>query len=79
MRDSSTLDFVTLRDGAAAIEASGWSQSEIADELGVHRSAASRAPRTTDPKLQELQTRIIECLTPYLIERHVMFRAHRVE
>jgi predicted transcriptional regulator len=78
MRDGSTLDYAALRDEArSAIDASGKSQSEVADDLGVHRSAVSRALKTAGPKFQELQRRIIEGLTPYRIERRVSFKAHR--
>ena len=74
----SKLDFDALRaEAMAAPEACGRTQTEIAGELGVHRSAVSRAVKTVGPKFQDLQRRIIEHLTPYRIERRVVFEARR--
>ena len=80
MRDGTELDFEELRAQAqAAIESAGRTQSEVAEALGVHRSAVSRALHTAGPKFQELQRRIIRLLTPYRINRHVYFKAERDE
>lgn len=78
MRDGTELDFEELRaETAAAVDESAESQAAVARELGVHRSAVSRAVKETGPRLQELQRRILRHLTPYRIERHVYFKAHR--
>jgi len=78
MRDGTELDFEGLRkEAAAAVEDAGRSQSEVARELDVHRSAVSRAVKESGPRLSELQRRIIRHLTPYRIERRVTFKAHK--
>ena len=78
MRDGTEMDFNALRaEAEQALEASGHTQSDVADALDVHRSAVSRALKTSGGKFQELQRRIIEHLTPYQIERRVSFKAHR--
>ena len=78
MRDGTEMDFDALRaEAARAVEASGHTQSDVAGALDVHRSAVSRALKTSGGKFQELQRRIIEHLTPYRIERRVSFKAHR--
>ena len=78
MRDGTEVDFDGLRaEARAAVASSGHTQSDVADALGVHRSAVSRALKTSGAKFQELQRRIIEHLTPYQIERRVTFKAHR--
>lgn len=54
-----------------AVKASGKLQREVADELGVNKSAISRALRETNSALAGLQRRIIRHLTGFRIEEEV--------
>lgn len=78
MRDGTELSFDELRDETAeAVEESGRSQAEVARELDMHRSAVSRAVKESGPRVQKIQRRVIQHLTPYRVDRHVYFKAHR--
>jgi len=80
MRDGTELDFEGLRrETRAAVDGTHKTQTAIAEALGVHRSAVSRALRTAGPKFEKLQRRIIAHLTPYEVEAHRLFKARRVE
>lgn len=80
MRDGTELDLRGLqREAAHAAEESGRTQSAIARELDVHRSAVSRALRHTGRQFAKLQCRIIEHLTPYRLEERRTWKAHRSE
>jgi predicted transcriptional regulator len=78
IRDGTEMDYEQLRaEAAAAVTDAAETQREVAMALGVAESSVSRALKEPGPKFQELQTRIIERLTPYRIERHITFKAHR--
>ena len=78
MRDGTEMSFDELRDEtAAAVDESGKSQSQVARELDMHRSAVSRAVKESGPRVQKIQRRVLRHLTPYRIERRVSFKAHR--
>lgn len=78
MRDGTELSFEELQQETAdAVEASDKSQSDVARELGLHRSAVSRAVKESGPRVQKIQRRVLRHLTPYRVERRVYFKAHR--
>jgi hypothetical protein len=80
MRHGTELDPQALRDeAAAAIEDSDHFQADVARELGVHRSAVSRAVKEVSPNFQKLQRRIIELLTPYELDWKPRWKARRVD
>jgi len=80
IRDGTEMDYERLRaEAAEALGKASQTQREIAYTLGVAESSVSRALKESGAKFQELQTRIIEHLTPYHIERHVGFKARRRE
>jgi len=56
-----------------AVKESEKSQSDVARELDVHRSAVSRALLETGPNLEKMQARIVEHLTPFELERREAF------
>jgi len=62
-----------LQVAQKAVDNAQVSQSEIARQLGVHRSTVSRALSESGPKFQDLQRRIIDRLTPYRVQRRVTF------
>lgn len=69
-----------LRDEVeAAIEESGRMKKEIAEELGLHESSVSNALRETGGHVSKRQVRILELLTPYTLQKKVLFRAERSE
>jgi predicted DNA-binding protein (UPF0251 family) len=61
------------------LDASDYTQQEMAEELGVTRVSVAKAVTQPGPKFQKLQMRIIELLSEYEIEREVevRFRARR--
>lgn len=72
MRPGQRLSPDELRQAAmGAVKASGKLQREVADELGVGKSAISRALRETNSALSGLQRRIIRHLTDFEIEEEV--------
>lgn len=78
MRDGTEMGFAELQDEVkTAIDDAGKSYAEVARELDVHRTSVARAANEPGAKYQDLQQRIIELLTPYRIERRVVFKAHR--
>lgn len=78
MRDGTEMSFGQLRDEtAAAVDESGKSQSQVARELDMHRSAVSRAVKESGPRVQSIQRHVLRHLTPYRIERRVSFKAYR--
>jgi predicted transcriptional regulator len=80
MREGTELTPEMLRDeAAAAVERSGQSQAAVARELGVHRSAVSRAVKEVSPNFYKLQRRIIEHLTPYRLEKRERWAVRREE
>lgn len=80
MEDGTKLNFEQLCNKTCeVVKESGKSQSEIAATLNVHRSAISRAIKTPGEKFQELQRRIIAHLTPYCVERHIVFKVKRID
>jgi len=75
MREGMEMDYEALCDEASRIVAeSNYSQTKLADELGVSTGAMSRALSESGPKFSRLQRRILERLTPYQVEEHVVFR-----
>lgn len=69
------MDYEALCEEAARVVAeSGYSQTQLADELEVSTGAMSRALSESGPKFSRLQRRILERLTPYRIKEHVVFR-----
>ena len=78
MRHNQLLDFVALRDEAAdAVEQSPKTQVQVAEDLDVTKGAISRAIKEAGPNFANLQRRIVDLLTPYRVERDVIFRAVR--
>lgn len=78
MNDGRTMDYEALRQEAhRVVVQSGSTQTEIADELDVSAGALSRALSESGPKFSRLQCRILQHLTPYRIERQVVFTAIR--
>lgn len=72
------MDYEALRrEATQTVEQSGSTQTEIANELEVTAGALSRALSESGPKFSRLQRRILQHLTPYRIERHVVFTAER--
>lgn len=61
-------------EAARVVSESSYSQTQLADELEVSTGAMSRALSESGPKFSRLQRRILERLTPYQIEEHVVFR-----
>lgn len=78
MRDGTEMDFDGLREEtASAVGESGKTQSEIARELDLHRSAVSRAVKESGPRVQKIQRRVLRHLTPYRVEQRTYFKAQR--
>lgn len=78
MREGTTFTLEELREAAVdAVGASEKAQSDVARELGVHRSSVSRALNEAGERYQGLQRRIIANVTPYEIERQLLFKARR--
>ena len=66
MRHNQKLTLEDLRAAAAAaVEESGRSQSDLARDFDVSRSAISRALGEANSALVSLQRRIIDALTDY--------------
>lgn len=75
MQNGMEMDYEALCEEAARlVSESRYSQTQLADELGVSTGAMSRALSESGPKFSRLQRRILERLTPYQIEEHVVFR-----
>jgi DNA invertase Pin-like site-specific DNA recombinase len=80
LTDGTSLDYDGLRRAAAqAVQASGQTQAEIAQELGVHRSSVTRALNECGRSRCKMQRRIIALLTPYSIRRRVVFDINQKE
>jgi len=63
-----------LRKRAAeALDQSGLSQEEIAEELGRSRSSISRATNEAGAKFANLQCEIIELLTPFSVHEQTVY------
>jgi predicted transcriptional regulator len=76
MQDGKEMDYDALCEEAArAVSKSSYNQTQLANELGVSTGAMSRALSESGPKFSRLQRRVLERLTPYQIEKHVVFRA----
>jgi predicted DNA-binding protein (UPF0251 family) len=62
-----------------ALDASDYTQQDMADRLDVNRVSVAKAVTQPGPKFQNLQMQIIEALTDYRMQREetVRFRAHR--
>lgn len=69
------LSFEQLRqETAKAVREAPCTQSDLADELDVHKSSVSRAVNRAGPHFWKLQRKIIEHLSPHRIERVIRFR-----
>ena len=80
IRHGSKLTYEELQQEAhQALDASDYTQQEMADELGVTRAAVGKAVTKPGAKFQQLQMRILEALTGYKVERQetVRFRTWR--
>ena len=62
-----------MRAARHAMQESGARQVDLADQLGVSQGGLSRALSTPGPKLARLQQRVVEHLTPYVVEKKVRF------
>jgi len=80
LTDGAALDYEGLRQAAyQAVQASGQTQAEIAQQLGVHRSSVTRALNECGRSRCKMQRRIIHYLTPYRIQRRVVFNIRQEE
>lgn len=78
MQNKMKLDYEELREQAVrAVDESDFTQSRLAMELNVSTGAISRALSESGSKFSSLQQRIIEYLTPYRVEQHVVFEVQR--
>ena len=69
MRHGQTLDLEALRrEAAAALSASGRTQADVANALGVPQPNLSRALRPGEPKGATVLQRVVALLTPYDVE-----------
>ena len=62
-----------MRAARRAMQESGARQVDLADQLGVSQGGLSRALSTPGPKFARLQQRVVEHLTPYVVEKKVRF------
>ena len=69
MRHGQTLDLEALRrETAAALAASGRTQADVAEALGVPQPNLSRALRPGEPKGVTVLQRVVTLLTPFDVE-----------
>jgi predicted DNA-binding protein (UPF0251 family) len=74
------LDAEGLRaEAEAAVDASPYTQAEIARQLDVSRTSVNRALNQTSPKLEKLRRRILEHLRPVRVERRITYVLHEEE
>ena len=74
MRDGAELNYEDLQEAAyRALEASDYTQQELARELGVARTSLARAVTQPGTRYQQLQMRIIDTLTDYEVEKNITF------
>ena len=72
------MDYEELRQEVEAeIERSGKKQVELAKELQVSRGYIWKAIHESGVKVAAIQKRILEHLTPYVIEETTHFQAKR--
>jgi len=80
LRDGRKLDYDELAEAARQIvNASDFTQQEVADRLDVIRTSVGKAVTTPGPRYCKLQMRILEELTGYDFEKQekVRFKAYR--
>jgi len=76
MQDGMEMDHEALRrEASRAVSESDYNQTKLSNELGVSTGAISRALSESGPKFSRLQREVLEKLTPFRIEKRVLFKA----
>lgn len=81
VRKGQLLDYEGLRaEAEALVDASGFTQIELSERLGVAQASLSRALNRSGGKYAALQRRVIALLSPkYEVEEEPLFRVREKE
>jgi transcriptional regulator with XRE-family HTH domain len=70
-----TFDYEELKGKAHELAKDGPTYEEIAEKIGVSRSAVAQAVTTAGPKFHRLQIRIVELLSDLEVEEAFVIRS----